>query len=355
MKRTLQVFAPSEHTRIMKEVVIHEGPRAELIESPIPKAKEGQVVIKVEVSGTNPKDWKTWWIPKLPVNMGDDFAGVVHEVGAGVTGFQPGDRVFALHEVQAPYGSFAEYAVAWAYTTCLLPTNTPFEEAATIPLAALTASLALYRNLELNTPWSPATNESPILIYGASTSVGSFAVKLCARSNLHPIIAIAGAGRSYVSALLETGKGDVLMDYRNGFEVLELEIKNALRGTHGLSFALDAISENGSSKLCANAMQSGGKLAHVLPLEEGVDLGDQKSASLVMVGDVHGSFGEDRNARDFGKKMMDYFGNGLEEGWFKGHPYEVVPGGLGSVGKILDNLKAGKASAKKYVFRLRET
>jgi NADPH2:quinone reductase len=73
---------------IMKETVVFDGPRAEIIESSIPKAEFNKVVIKVEVSGTNPKDWKTWWAPQLPINMGDDFAGTIHEVGPGVSGFR---------------------------------------------------------------------------------------------------------------------------------------------------------------------------------------------------------------------------------------------------------------------------
>lgn len=72
----------------MKEVLVYENARTEMIDSPIPTADIGKVVIKVEVSGTNPKDWKTWWIPQLPINMGDDFAGTIHEVGQDVTGFK---------------------------------------------------------------------------------------------------------------------------------------------------------------------------------------------------------------------------------------------------------------------------
>lgn len=72
----------------MKEVVVYEGPRTELIESPVPKATAGQVVIKVNVSGSNPKDWKTQWVADLPINMGDDIAGIIHEVGPDATGFK---------------------------------------------------------------------------------------------------------------------------------------------------------------------------------------------------------------------------------------------------------------------------
>lgn len=70
-----------------------------IVDSPIPKPNDDQVVIKVVVSGSNPKDWKIpAWLGKT-MNTGDDMAGIVHEVGANVTEFKPGDRVFAFHEM----------------------------------------------------------------------------------------------------------------------------------------------------------------------------------------------------------------------------------------------------------------
>lgn len=70
----------------MKEVFIYSGPRAEIIDSPIPTPPNAdQLVIKVVVSGTNPKDWKV--IPR-PLNQGDDIAGIVYEVGANITEFK---------------------------------------------------------------------------------------------------------------------------------------------------------------------------------------------------------------------------------------------------------------------------
>lgn len=73
----------------MYEAVINAGPTAQLKESPIPSPNPNQVVIKVVVSGSNPKDWK---LPDLwgseGINQGDDIAGTVHEVGANVTEFK---------------------------------------------------------------------------------------------------------------------------------------------------------------------------------------------------------------------------------------------------------------------------
>lgn len=73
----------------MYEVVVDKGPKARLIQSPIPSAQADQVVIKVVVSGSNPKDWKypeLFGAPEL--NQGDDIAGIVHEVGPNVYNFK---------------------------------------------------------------------------------------------------------------------------------------------------------------------------------------------------------------------------------------------------------------------------
>ncbi|KAF5859927.1 hypothetical protein ETB97_002186 [Aspergillus alliaceus] len=73
---------------------------------------------------------------KKGLNQGDDIAGVIVKVGSNVVEFKTGDSVGAFHEMCTPGGSYAEYAIAWSHTS--------FEEAATIPLAALTAAISLY-------------------------------------------------------------------------------------------------------------------------------------------------------------------------------------------------------------------
>ena len=100
----------------MKEAVVGKGPVVSIIDSPIPKPGPGQIVTKVVVSGSNPKDWKVpEWMPDAPpMNQGDDIAGTIYNVGEAVTEFQVGDRVAAFHEMLAPGGSYAEYAVSWA-------------------------------------------------------------------------------------------------------------------------------------------------------------------------------------------------------------------------------------------------
>ena len=123
----------------MKEAIVHEGPRVEIVDSPIPKAGPSQVVTKVHVSGSNPKDWKYPEWTKKSINWGDDIAGVIHEVGEDVFEFKPGDRVAAFHTMKTPHGSYAEYAVSEAYTTFHIPRKTSFEGMWTHPCVAMVA------------------------------------------------------------------------------------------------------------------------------------------------------------------------------------------------------------------------
>jgi NADPH:quinone reductase-like Zn-dependent oxidoreductase len=112
----------------MKEAFINQQLSVEIREVPVPKPGPGQLLIRVVVSGTNPKDWK---LPKFfggePSNQGDDIAGYVESVGKGVTGFRTGDRVAAFHQMLTPHGSYAEYSIAAAKSSFHIPDNTSFE------------------------------------------------------------------------------------------------------------------------------------------------------------------------------------------------------------------------------------
>ncbi|KAK0251900.1 hypothetical protein LTR91_006450 [Friedmanniomyces endolithicus] len=332
----------SVSTTAMKEAIVHKGPRVEIIDSEIPKPGPGQVVTKVVVSGCNPKDWKRpTFMPDAPaVNQGDDISGIVHAVGANVSEFKPGDRVAAFHEMMKPGGSYAEYAVSWASTTFRLPERTTFEEGAALPLAAMTAAVALYARLRLPAPWLPIPStdptppRTPLVIYGASSAIGSYAIQFAQRSNIHPLICIAGhAGASHVSKLISPEKGDVVVDYRAGADAVVAGIRAALREGEKLEYAFDAVSEKGSyGNICRVLDHETGAITFVLPGKkyEGIPAGVRQSVTTV--GSVHGDL------KDFG---------GLEEGWFRAQPQEVVEGGLGGLQGGLERLRDGKVSAVK--------
>lgn len=249
-----------------------------------------------------------------------------------------------------PGGSFAEYAVAWQHTTAHLPKNVSFEEGAAVPLAALTAAVGLYRHLGVPQPWTPVGSESQqqsqgLVIYGAASAVGIYALQLALLANVHPLICVAGRAKAYVESFLDPAKGDVVIDYRDGDDAVVQAIQ---RHAGRVRLAYDAVSEKGSYVNLAKALGDGATICVILPVKD-----EEVSAGVTLskcnVGAVH------KDAKDLGYVYMRYFAKGLLDGSFKAQRQEVVPGGLAGVQAGLANLKAGKASAVKYVFRIEET
>ncbi|KAJ5210633.1 chaperonin 10-like protein [Penicillium cf. griseofulvum] len=340
----------------MKEAYIDKNLNVEIRDVPVPVAGPGELLIRTIVSGTNPKDWK---IPKLvggdAANHGDDIAGYVEAVGEGVTGFRPGDRVAAFHQMFTPHGSYAEYSVAAAKAAFHLPLTTTFEEGATIPLAGMTAALGVYQRLQLPLPWNPATVPTSMVINGAATAVGAFAIKFATLSNIHPIIAIAGKGIPFVESLLDKSKGDTIIDYHQGGDYVNEQLLKAAE-RHVITYAYDAVSDKASMEMLCNVVSpETGKVMSVLPKEDEVIHGITVLGSNA--GLIHAStkVGAKVGDAEFGATLYKLISLGLADGWFSGHPYEVVEGGLAGLQGALKDLEAGKVSAKKYVLRLGET
>jgi NADPH:quinone reductase-like Zn-dependent oxidoreductase len=144
-----------------------------------PVAKDDQVLVKIHAASVNPIDWHVMrgspYIMRLSsglgspddVRVGVDFAGTVEAVGSKVTRFKPGDEVFGGRS-----GALAEYiAIREDRALTLKPANLTFEQAAAIPVAAITALQALRDKGQLQ----PGHR---VLINGASGGVGTFAVQI---------------------------------------------------------------------------------------------------------------------------------------------------------------------------------
>jgi NADPH:quinone reductase len=288
-------------------------------------------------------------------NSGDDIAGIIAAVGESVYEFKQGDRVGAFHEMITPHGSFAEYAIAHDYTTFHLPNNVSFEEGATIPLAAMTSAIGLFCDLGIPTPWEDRKLENtPILIYGASSACGAFAAQLARLAGLGPIIGVAGRAQEYAKTLC-----DVVVDYRSGEDAAVKEITDALKKagkeTGKVNYVFDAISESGSHEIIARVVERGAKISHLLPKERFAKSGsDFKYPEGVK--DITTSVGTaHKNRKDFAFLMFRYIARAMSDGRFKAQPVEVIPGGLAGVEQGLKMLADGKASGVKYVFRVSET
>lgn len=196
---------------------------------------------------------------------------------------------------------------------------------------------------------------------------GAYAIKLARASNIHPIIAIAGKGQDYVEKLISREKGDTIIDYRKGDEAVVSGIKDALKaaGASEVHYAFDAVSEHNSFQNISQVLsKEGSKITLVLPGKDYSAIPPYVEKSTTTVGSVHkdvaadspqGTAGIKTGEKDFGFVFFRLFSRGLQEGWFTPHPHTVVPGGLDGVEEALVNLKAGKASATKYVFTIADT
>ncbi|EKG20626.1 Alcohol dehydrogenase superfamily zinc-containing [Macrophomina phaseolina MS6] len=240
--------------------------------------------------------------------------------------------------------------------TSHIPDGVSFEEASTIPLAALTAFMGNYVHLGLPEPWKPAAEKLPFLVYGAATAVGAFAIKLARLSNIHPIIGVAGRGIPFAESLIDKSKGDVIVDYRKGNDAVVAGIRDALRasGAAQLYHAFDAVVGNGSHTNVVEVLAPESRVTYVLPLELTAPPGFRypdtyKAAGFTNVQDAYGA-----NKQE-GFIYLRWIFRMMMEGKLTAHPHEVIPGGLAGVGQALQNLKSGKASAVKYVFRVPET
>ncbi len=152
--------------------------RLEEIEKPVPN--DNQVLVRVRAASVNPLDWHymegTPYIARLlgfglfkPADprLGVDYAGTVEAVGKSVTQFKPGDEVFGGRG-----GAFAEYVTVLEDRAVVLkPANLTFEQAAAVPIAAITALQALRDSGKVR----PGQK---VLINGASGGVGTFAVQI---------------------------------------------------------------------------------------------------------------------------------------------------------------------------------
>jgi len=150
------------------------------VEKPAPAADE--VLVKVLAVSVNPADWHSLRgkplfsratlglrRPKHKI-LGGDVAGRVEAVGRGVIQFKPGDEVYA-NLLERGYGGFAEYVSVPLEAVSLKPANLSFDEAAAVPMAAITALQGLRHHGDIHTAHK-------VLINGASGGVGTFAVQI---------------------------------------------------------------------------------------------------------------------------------------------------------------------------------
>ncbi|HBY96163.1 MAG TPA: NADP-dependent oxidoreductase [Chloroflexi bacterium] len=243
----------------MQAIRVHQygGPeqlRQEQIPRPEPQA--GEVLIRVHAAGVLPADWKVrqglfqdWFPIQFPYIPGSAVAGVVEEVGSGVTTFQPGQAVFG----RSTNGAYAEYTTTAVEAPALTPGRfslldrkpdaLSFAEAATISGGATTAWAALFGDGALQAG-------QRVLIHGAAGGVGLYAVQFAHWKGAQVIGTASTANVDFVRSL----GAETVIDYTaTPFEQV----------VHDVDLVLDTI--GGETLQCSmNVVRPGGTLVSLL-------------------------------------------------------------------------------------------
>ncbi|MGW6884250.1 NADP-dependent oxidoreductase [Streptomyces goshikiensis] len=175
---------------------------------PVPAVGPRDVLIEVRAAGVNPVDhlivkgFLSTGEPSRPLVIGNELAGVVTQVGAEASRFAVGDEVFSRVDPRVG-GAFAEYVAVDESLVAAKPSRLTFEEAASLPLVALTALQALTEQADVR-------SGTRVLIHGGAGGVGSAAVQIAKQLGAE-VVATAGSGS--VELVRELG-ADRVIDYR---------------------------------------------------------------------------------------------------------------------------------------------
>jgi len=206
------------------------------VEKPSPISTE--VLVRVVAAGINPVDCKTRrgegvsrWVGPPPFGLGWDVAGVVEAMGYGVTRFEVGDLVFGMPHFPRVAGAYADYLAAPSLQFARAPRGISLTEAATLPLAALTAWQSLVDAAGL-------ARGQTVLVHGASGGVGRLAVQIAEARGAN---VVSTSGRSDRAAL-GTREADVALDLVGGMETRAL--LDTLRSGGSLLAVADGATED---------------------------------------------------------------------------------------------------------------
>lgn len=197
----------------MKAFVINKYSKnggLQLAEMPVPEVKDNDVLVDVYAAGVNLLDSKIKTgefkliLPyKMPLILGHDVAGVIVKVGKKVKKFKIGDEVYA-RPADYRIGTFAEFIAIDENDVALKPKNLSMEEAASIPLVALTAWQVLVEKAQIK-------EGQKVFIQAGSGGVGTIAIQLA--KHFGAIVATTASAKSF-DLLNELGT-DLIIDYKN--------------------------------------------------------------------------------------------------------------------------------------------
>ncbi|OJD28899.1 zinc-binding oxidoreductase [Diplodia corticola] len=339
--------------------------------APIPRQRPDHIAVAVSHVALNPTDWKSIDTRGEPgLISGCDYSGVVEAVGANVASegrFRVGDRVAGVaHGANASNsedGAFAEHIMARAALATKVPPTLSMAEAATLGVGVTTVAQGLYQSLGL--PWPGATEQNggdqaaaagiPVLIYGGSTATGTLAIQFAKLSGCTVLTTCSPRNFELVRRL----GADHVFDYNA--PGVGAAIRKAA-GEDGLAHVFDCVSQPASAAICADAFgAAGGKYSALLYLDgefprEDVEV--ETTMAYTAMGEEFRKGTKTTPARpqdlEFATRFWKVAGELLEQGKVKPHPPQVREGGLGGILDGLEDMRQGKVSGVKLVYKVQD-
>ncbi|EXJ86697.1 hypothetical protein A1O3_03650 [Capronia epimyces CBS 606.96] len=344
--------------------LIREGAgNAVLRAIPLPKLRDDYLLVRTVAVALNPTDWTT-----LDADgddgtiVGCDYAGVVEEVGKAVTkAFKKGDRVAGFshggNDAHPETGAFARYITVKGDTQMHIPAGVSFEAAATVGVGIGTLGYAMYKVLKLPLPDTvlEGVGESPepVLIYGGSTATGTLAIQFARLSGRK---VITTCSPRHFGLVKERG-ADIVYDYH--IPQVGTQIRQVTDGK--LKAVFDTVSLDSSAAICADAIgPAGGVYCNLL----GVDCPRSDVQSVFFLG--YSISGEayifegqsyDASPEDFifARRWYEIAERLWAQGKWTPHPQRIGPDGLLGALAGMQELRQGKVSGEKLVYRVDET
>ncbi|KAI0074201.1 GroES-like protein [Panus rudis PR-1116 ss-1] len=329
-----------------------------------------EVLVRVEAASLNPGDEKAkvFGPPfvEFPAILGFDAAGVVVQLGAGVSNLAVGDRVIFPAFVEFPftsrYGGFQQYVVSHENITVKIPDSLGFDEASTILANLATAVVGFFSGdapdippgrggAELVPFWKEAGKDKyknkPVLILSGASSVGQYAIQVARLAGFSPIITTASL---HNTALLKSLGATHVIDRTLPHAQLISEIRAIV--PEGFQVVYDAFGIPETQKQGYELLAPGGTLVLVHPsvLDSEKAKADNKKIVLTYFWFHLPPFDK------LGMELLQvHLPEWLKTGAIKPNPAEYIPGGLNGVPIGWERLRNNQVSGKKLVVRPQET
>ncbi len=311
-------------------------------EVPMPHIADGEVLVKIKTAGVNPVDnmitrgeVKLIVPYKTPLIMGNEFAGVVEKVGKAVTKFKAGERVYGRMPLES-IGAFAEYIAVRESALAVIPDSLTFEQAACVPLTALTAKQAF--------DLMKVKAGERIFISGGTGSLGAMAIPLAKALGLYVITNGNGASEARVKAL----GADEFIDYKKS------DYANVV---HNVDYVIDSLGERELPKMFS-VLKPGGTLVSLKAVPNGefakrMGLSKFKQFLFGIAGKKYDKMAADRNQKYY-FVFVHEDGIGLETvgKLFADYPIDVSVDGvytLDAINEALQKVDTGKSKGKTII------